>query len=170
MCNKAVERYFTTYVSKARENVPCNWIAVAVFFVVFTLLDHIRGLGTLIALLILLPQHCNKKDSTAQQPSHPLALCTDNPGIHRSCSALYFWCAANGIIESLALTLHGAVERIYPAWLHVILLFVLWGSTLFVAALLIDSIAPVAKPPFDIESPPPMTRRQLTSVGLAPPE
>lgn len=164
MCHKGADRYVNTYISKARENVPCNWVVIALFFVFFTLLDHIRGLGTLIGLLVLLPLHCNKRasDDSRQATSAPqnqplLVLCTEQPGVHRSCTALYFWCAANGITESLALTLHGPVEKVFPAIIQTILVFILWGTTLLISALLIDSLtvstALQSQPSVDIESP-----------------
>lgn len=173
MCSN---RYIQMYLSRARENIPCNWIAIGAFFVIFTLLDHIRGLGTLIGLLVLLPLHCNKRasDDTYRQghsnTQNLLVLCTEQSGVHRSCTALYFWCAANGITESLALTLHGPVEKVYFVWLHVVLVFCLWGITLLITALLIDSLSVVVPGPprEDIEAPPPVTRVKYSSITAAP--
>jgi hypothetical protein len=179
MCKRGAEQYLNTYVSRARENVPCNWLVIAAFFVIFTLLDHIRGLGTLIGLLVLLPLHCNKR-ANDEAPARPLqslntqnliVLCTETPGVHRSCSALYFWCAANGITESLALILHGPVEKAFPAVVQMILVFCLLGLTLLIAALLIDSltISPVVAHTLpvvvDVESPPP---KRHTTICPAP--
>lgn len=171
--------YVSLYLSRARTNVPCNWAIVASFFVTFVLLDHIRGLGTLIGLLVLLPLHCNKRanediKTTATSVTSWLVLCTETPGGHRSCTALYFWCAANGITESLALTLHGPVEKTLPTVVQLILLLALWGLTLVIAALLIDSLtlnnnsssSSNSKAAVDLESPVVVVRH--TSVSPAP--
>jgi hypothetical protein len=66
----------------------------------------------------------------------------------------------------LALTLHGPVEPIFPRWLQVIWLFLLWGLTLLMVALLIDSLT--VMPPVDIESPPVATARVARHSSVAP--
>lgn len=124
--------------------MPCSPFFVASYFISYILFDHVRGLGTLVFFLVLLPIHLTKRTSDQKRtaPLSPeeqmgIALCTNQPGTHYSCAALYFWCAANGIVECLASGTHGHAFR--STW-SCVMFFVFLGMTVVLTALLLDSL------------------------------
>ena len=142
MCERSLEFQCRVYLSKLRENSPCNPAAFGAFFLCFGLLDPIRAIGTLLFGLFLVPLHYHKR--TDQRD--PGSLCASG---HRSCYAAYYWCMATGTIQSTALTLTGPLGR---GILFIVLLVGLWISTLFMAALLVGCTR-LGQP--DVEEPKP---------------
>ena len=137
-----MERYVLLYASRARENRPCNWQALLFFFAVFIAVDNVRGLCCVIVVLMLLPFHCNKKSlEDCRKTSSHFAWCTSQPGVHHSCAALYFWCAATGISECLCVTLDGVPHPgRYSFAMTVVLFAVMWLASVLMLVLTADSL------------------------------
>lgn len=172
-----MEKHITFYASRFRENTPCNTVLVVVFFVFFIALDHIRGLVTLVSVFCLLPLHCNKKESSeVSNPGsfgnqHPLAMCTNQPGVHRSCAAIYFVCVSTGLSEAMALSLDRSQNAPkLPLSVHAVFLLALWIMTISMAVLLFDSLTLMRPPVHDIElaAAPKQRRTELDHVARAP--
>lgn len=165
------------YLSRCRENMPCHWPVLVLYFTAFLCVDHIRALCALLWVMVLLPMHCNKRGNDAPRASAILdwrkdgiVLCSSQPGTHWSCTAVYMWCAATGITECLCLLLLGPVDQNFPRLVFVLFALSFLGVTVFMTALLIDNLlTPTTTPPsqqppvHDVEAPAPPVKRSIVT-------
>lgn len=128
-----------SYVVRFQQNVPCNLTAVIIFLFLFVLLDHIRGLMCVIAILIFMHVFNNKNEHYPGR-HNSLSLCTSNEGVHLSCAMTYGTCCTWGIAECLSLTVHpesGPTFLQFPVFVG--FLIAMWLGVIAVSILFVDS-------------------------------
>ena len=136
------------YAIRFQQNIPCNLVVLSVFLLLFCILDHIRGLCCVISVFCVMAMHVNKNENHPGRNHNAVAMCTSNQGIHRSCSAVYFWCASNGLAECLALSIYFDIPfQFLPKPAYIGLIIALWLATLLMCILFYDSTTVAAKQP-----------------------